>query len=170
LKEILNVEQVQQGDLFFVPAGRVHALGPGVLLAEIQQTSDTTYRIYDWDRTDSEGKSRELHTEEALEAIDFEVQDTYRTSYIQAENKTVNLIDCPAFTTNLVDFNEAMKRDLSYIDSFIIYLCTEGSCTLKYDGGEEKLKKGEVILLPAVMERVVLIPGLACKLLEIYDV
>ena len=170
LKEILNVEQVHKGDLFFMPAGRVHALGPGVLLAEIQQTSDTTYRIYDWDRVDSEGKSRQLHTKEALEAIDFEVHDTYRTEYQRDENKTVGLVDCHAFTTNLVDFNQPIKKELSYLDSFIIYLCIEGSCNVFCDEHEETLTKGEVILIPAINDKVVFHPTSTCKLLEIYDV
>jgi len=170
LKEILNVERVQRGDVFFMPAGRVHALGPGVLLAEIQQTSDTTYRIYDWDRVDAEGKSRELHTEEVLEAIDFEVYDTYRTPYPKAENKTVPLVDCHAFTTNLVDCDQAMKKDYTHLDSFVIYLCTEGSCMVKHDQGEENLKKGEVILIPAMMENILLSPKPQAKLLEIFSV
>ncbi len=170
LKEILNVERVQRGDVFFMPAGRVHTLGPGVLLAEIQQTSDTTYRIYDWDRVDSEGKSRELHTEQALDAIDFEVHDTYRTYYKQVENETVNLVDCHAFTTNLLEFNRPLEKNFSYLDSFVIYLCAEGSCKVKYDQGEESLTRGEVILIPAMMENILLSPKPQAKLLEIFSV
>ncbi|MBN1199102.1 MAG: class I mannose-6-phosphate isomerase [Bacteroidales bacterium] len=167
LKEILNVESVEQGDVFFMPAGRVHALGPGVLLAEIQQTSDITYRIYDWDRLDSEGKPRELHTEEALEAIDFTVPDTYRTPYARLKNQTVNLVDCPAFTTNLLEFDQGIEKDLSHFDSFIIYLCAEGECSLHYLQGMETLRRGEVVLVPAMMDHLFLVPKPHAKLLEI---
>ncbi|MBC8459413.1 MAG: class I mannose-6-phosphate isomerase [Bacteroidales bacterium] len=168
LKEILNVEAVQRGDVFFMPAGRVHALGPGVLLAEIQQTSDTTYRIYDWDRVDSEGNARELHTELALEAIDFTVQETYRTTYPRAKNQTVSLVECPAFTTNLLEFDHSIEKELNYIDSFIIYLCTEGECSIQYLQGREGLKKGEVVLIPAMMEHLFLVPKPQARVLEIF--
>ncbi|MFH1159737.1 MAG: mannose-6-phosphate isomerase, partial [bacterium] len=168
LKDILNVEKVQKGDLFFMPAGRIHALGPGILLAEIQQTSDTTYRIYDWDRVGADGKSRELHMSLALEAIDFKVPDSYRTIYRKAENKTVNLVDCPAFTTNLIAFHKSLEKDISYIDSFLIYLCTEGECQLLSGLGKESLRKGEVLVLPAIPEKIILKPNPACTLLEIF--
>ena len=169
LKEILNIEQVNRDDVFFIPAGRVHALGPGVLLAEIQQTSDTTYRIYDWDRTDKEGSPRELHAEEALEAIDFGVEKSYRTDFTHAFNETVNLVDCKAFTTNLLDFSGTLSKDFRSLDSFVIYLCIEGACSLHYPEGIETLKKGEVALLPASMEKVFLQPESPCKLLEVYS-
>ena len=168
LKKILNVEQVHRGDVFFIPAGRVHALGPGILLAEIQQTSDTTYRIYDWDRVDSEGKSRELHTEEALEAFDFKVQDSYRTLYPKIENETAGLVSCHAFTTNILTFTKPLEKELTYLDSFIIYLCVEGSCKIQGGEYEELLTKGEVVLIPAIQEKLQLDPASSCKLLEIY--
>ncbi|MBE0646463.1 MAG: class I mannose-6-phosphate isomerase [Bacteroidales bacterium] len=168
LKEILNVESVHAGDVFFMPAGRVHALGPGVLLAEIQQTSDTTYRIYDWDRTDGEGKSRELHTDLALEAIDFTIPDNYRTTYAKLKNQTVNLVESTAFTTNILELDHGIKKDLEYIDSFIIYLCTSGSCSIQFLQGMEELKKGEVILIPATIDHLFILPKPKTKLLEIY--
>jgi len=168
LKEILNVETVKKGDVFYIPAGRVHALGPGVLLAEIQQTSDTTYRIYDWDRVDSEGKSRELHTDLALEAIDFTVHDTYRISYPRLKNHTVGLVDCHAFTTNLLEFDTGIDKELDHIDSFIVYLCTEGECSIQYLQGMEVLKKGEIVLIPAAMDHLFLVPKSNAKVLEIF--
>ena len=168
MKEILNVEEVQRGDVFFMPGGRVHALGPGLLLAEIQQTSDTTYRIYDWDRVDGEGNSRELHTELALEAIDFTVHDTYRTTYARLKNQTVNLVECPAFTTNILELDHGIEKDLEYIDSFIIYLCTEGNCSIQYLHGMEEIKKGEIVLIPATMDHLFLLPKPKTKLLEIF--
>ncbi|TSA23517.1 MAG: mannose-6-phosphate isomerase [Bacteroidetes bacterium] len=168
LKELLNTEPVSGGDVFFMPAGRVHALGPGILLAEIQQTSDTTYRIYDWDRVDHEGKARELHTDEALEAIDFTTENSYRTPYSRILNHPVNLVDCQAFTTNLQEFDRGIEKDLSHIDSFIIYLCTEGACTIQYLRGMEQMKKGELVLIPASMEHLFLVPQSSAKVLEIH--
>lgn len=168
LKEILNVEAVERGDVYLMPAGRVHALGPGVLLAEIQQTSDTTYRIYDWDRVDSKGNSRELHTDLALEAIDFTVHDTYRTPYARLKNHTVDLVDCHAFTTNLLEFDKGIDKELDHIDSFIIYLCIEGECSIQYLQGMEGLKKGEVVLIPAAIDHLFLVPKSSAKVLEIF--
>ncbi|NQV02318.1 MAG: mannose-6-phosphate isomerase, partial [Bacteroidia bacterium] len=108
--------------------------------------------------------------EEALEAIDFDVPETYRTEYQQAENKTVELVGCSAFATNLLDFNQPVVKELTSLDSFIIYLCVEGSCQVKCDEHKETMTRGEVILIPAIQEKLVLQPTPACKLLEIYDV
>jgi mannose-6-phosphate isomerase len=168
LKEVLNFEKAKKGDAFFIPAGRIHSLGPGILLAEIQQTSDTTYRIYDWDRVDGEGKSRELHTGLALDAINFSPVDSYRTNYRQAINKPVTLVDCPFFTTNLLDIDRETGKDYSALDSFVIYVCVEGTCEIM--SGEEgvALTKGEVLLLPAVTEAVSLLPKPNTKILEVY--
>jgi mannose-6-phosphate isomerase len=168
LREVLNTEPVKAGDVFYMPAGRVHALGPGILLAEIQQTSDTTYRIYDWDRVDAEGNTRELHTDLALEAIDFKVYDSYRVNYRHKMNLTENLVTCHAFTTNILEFNKPVDKDLSHLDSFIIYLCTEGEFTLAWPDGREPVKKGEVILLPAILEKALLLPKPEATVLEIY--
>jgi len=120
LPDILNFEKVKAGDVFFVPAGRVHAIGPGILLAEIQQTSDITYRIYDWDRVDDKGKPRELHTDLALQAIDYNHYDNYRTDYSHELNQTAQIIDCQYFTTNLLDFDRTVEKDFNFIDSFVI--------------------------------------------------
>ncbi|MCX6250083.1 MAG: mannose-6-phosphate isomerase [Bacteroidetes bacterium] len=169
LPEILNFEKVKEGDVFYIPSGRVHALGPGILLAEIQQTSDTTYRIYDWGRVDAAGKSRELHTELALEAIDFNIYDTYRNTYSRKENMTTNLVDCPYFITNFLTFNQEIRKDYTYLDSFVIYVITEGSALLSYESGVENLRAGEAILLPAVMEKLTILPTPKCKFLEIYE-
>jgi len=168
LKEILNVEPVGRGDLFFIPSGRVHALGPGILLAEIQQTSDTTYRIYDWDRTDASGNPRELHTKLALEAIDFQKYDSYRTHYHPLLNKTSPLIDCPYFTTNLLAFDCSMEKDYSDLDSFVVYLGLEGNVSIKTKNNRVLINPGEVVLLPATIENAILEPSTTGKLLEVY--
>lgn len=168
LKEVLNVEKVAKGDSFFIPAGRVHALGPGLLLAEIQQTSDTTYRIYDWDRVDNEGKSRELHTDLALEAIDFSPVESYRTQYRQMANKPATLADCPFFTTNLLYYDQEAYKDYSTLDSFVIYVCAEGKADIRTGDECISIAAGEVVLLPATLTEATLLPAPAVKILEVY--
>lgn len=168
LRDILNVEEVASGDVYYIPAGRIHALGPGILLAEIQQTSDTTYRIYDWDRVDPSGNPRELHTEEALEAIDFTYHESYRTNYSKAKNKTVPVINSPHFITNLLDFNEPVQKDFSGLDSFVLQVCVEGAAQIHYEQGMVTLTKGEVVLLPATFDSVFLVPEPNCRILEVY--
>jgi len=168
LKEVLNIEKVSKGDVFFIPAGRVHALGPGLLLAEIQQTSDTTYRIYDWDRIDTDGTQRELHTKEALDAIDFEVEGQYKTRYKAQNNKTIPLVECPQFTTNILEYDQEISKDFEELDSFVIYLGVEGNSQLFWDDGEIEIKTGEAVVIPNQINRIRLKPQAKAKLLEIY--
>lgn len=168
LQDILNYEKVKEGDVFFIPAGRVHAIGSGILLAEIQQTSDITYRIYDFDRRDKSGNTRELHTDLALDAIDFSVQDSVRTNYEKALNKTVQLESCPYFTTNLIHFTDAVDKDYSFIDSFVIYICTRGKVDLDYGEDVMSLEMGETVLIPAEIKEITLTPREESILLEVY--
>ena len=168
LKSVMNFEKVKSGDVFFMPAGRIHAIGPGVLLTEIQQTSDLTYRIYDWDRIDTAGMVRELHTEAALEALDFTVRDTYRTEYTEKMNETVKMVDCPYFTTNLIHLSQSMTKDYSELDSFVVYICPEGAFKLLANDEEYAVNMGEAILLPASIDQVEIHPNEACKILEVY--
>ncbi len=168
LKSVMNFEKVKSGDVYYMPAGRVHALGPGVLLAEIQQTSDITYRIYDWDRIDKAGMMRELHIDEALDAIDFKVYDKYKTDYSPKLNATVNLVESPYFTTQLIDIEKPIKKDYTELDSFIIYVCAEGEITLKYKDVAYELNNGEALLLPAIIDQIELFPKQKSKLLEVY--
>src|ERR1700733_1630985 len=140
LKDILNKEDVKAGDVFFLPAGRVHTIGKGLLIAEIQQTSDITYRIYDFDRVDDKGNKRELHTQEALAAIDYKHYPEYKTSYQPQKGKTVKLVSCPYFTTNLLDFTHNTSKDYSNLDSFVIHVCVEGDYVVKYDGSSYPVK------------------------------
>ncbi len=168
LQEILNYEDVHAGDVFFLPAGRVHALGPGILLAEIQQTSDNTFRIYDWDRIDHRGMKRELHTEAALEAIDFNYYENYKTKYEIQKNRTTTLISCEKFTTNLIKFDQLVSKDISGLDSFIIYMGMEGKVMLKSDNDEMLIKPGDAVVVPAVMEHLELEPNGDAGVLEIY--
>jgi mannose-6-phosphate isomerase len=168
LKEILNFEKVKKGDVFYMPAGRVHAIGPGILLAEIQQTSDTTYRIYDWDRIDAAGMHRELHTDEALDAIDFSIPDEYKTKYKIIKNKTSPIIDSPKFTTNIIELDQVLKKDFEELDSFVIYISVEGNTLVKWEDDQILLKPGEAIIKPAILYDIELIPEISSKLLEVY--
>ena len=168
LMDILNREQANAGDVFFLPAGRVHTIGKGLLIAEIQQTSDITYRIYDFDRVDDKGHKRELHTELALAALDYNFYPEYKTQYQPQKNEDVRLVKCPYFTTNLLDFNESVHKNYSQLDSFVIHVCVEGAYTLKYDGGEAHVKMGECLLLPKVINNAELVTASGFKLLESY--
>ncbi len=151
LEELLASHEVKKGDVFFIPAGRVHAIGAGILLAEIQQTSDVTYRLYDFDRRDAEGNPRELHTEQALDAIDFSGGLDYKTSYKVPNNGVGEVINSPFFVTSVIKLNNhEVKNDFYALDSFVILMCVEGSAQIEYHKGKkETLNVGETILLPA---------------------
>ncbi len=168
LKDILNFEKVDQNDVFFIHAGKIHALGPGLLLAEIQQTSDTTYRVYDWDRVDNNGKSRDLHTEEALEAIDFEYTDKHKTKFTPKKNGTSEIVDSEFFTTNIIDFDQAIRKDYGELDSFVILMCIEGKCQIKWDDQFIDMKVADTVVIPNIIENIDLYPDPKCKLLEVY--
>lgn len=168
LNNILNSEEVKDGDVFFIPSGRVHAIGAGVLLAEIQQTSDITYRIYDYDRKDATGKSRELHTDLALDAIDYNFYPQYKTIYQEKLNQTVNIADCPYFTTNIIKFNASLTKDYSLIDSFIIYICLKGKTEIVWEAGKESLNMGETVLIPATIKELEIISQEESEILEVY--
>ena len=169
ITEVLQEYDIQPGDVFFLPAGRVHSIGAGAFIAEIQQTSDVTYRIYDFDRKDSKGNARELHTDLAREAINFEVLDDYRTQYDVVENEPIELVACPYFSTSLYAMTEVITCDFSELDSFVIFVCVEGSCTL-YDNekNEVSFKAGETVLMPASTQEVTIVPNGKVKLLETY--
>ena len=141
--------EVSEGDVFFIPAGRIHAIGAGCFVAEIQQTSDVTYRIYDFKRKDKNGNYRELHTELAAESIDYTVLPNYRTEYDLVKNEGVQIAECPYFTTAVYDLNEPMTLDYSELDSFVILIAVKGEGTITANGEEMKLAKGDTILLPA---------------------
>ncbi len=169
LAEILNYEPVKPGDVFFIPAGRVHAIGQGILLAEIQQTSDVTYRIYDFDRRDANGNTRQLHTDMAIDVIDFELYDKYKTDYNVKQNQVNPVISCQYFTTNLLEFNRKLQLDYATIDSFVIYMCLEGEFEIQDQHGQKTtVSQGETVLVPAVLENLVLTPGQKTKALEVY--
>ncbi|MCD8741890.1 AraC family ligand binding domain-containing protein [Mucilaginibacter roseus] len=168
LTDILNREDVTAGDIYFLPAGRVHTIGAGLLIAEIQQTSDITYRIYDFDRVDDKGNKRELHVEEALAAIDYKFYPEYKTAYEHTQNEPVEAVSCQYFTTSVLDFTQGTTRDYSSIDSFVIHVCVAGAYTIKYDGGTLDVKMGDSILLPKNINEVEITTEGGFKILESY--
>lgn len=167
LEELLNRVEVKKGDVFFIPAGTVHALGAGIEVVEVQQTSDVTYRIYDWDRVDSSGKGRELHTALAVDAIDFEADaEVLHKQYNLTKGGESKVIESPYFTMVIHDVDAVKYLDRSMLDSFIVYICLEGSATISIDGGKEELTAGELVLIPAEACEVA-IEGTA-QLMEVY--
>jgi mannose-6-phosphate isomerase len=168
LNQILNIEKAKTGEVFFIPAGRIHATGKGILLAEIQQTSDITYRIYDWDRKNKDGNSRELHTELALDAIDFSAYKNYKTHYKKTKNQSVSIAECKYFHTNILDFNKPIEKDYSLIDSFIIIMCLKGSLLMHNKNNIEQVNPGETVLIPAFLDNVTFEPLGESIILEVF--
>jgi len=169
LEQILNKVKVEKGDVFYLPAGRIHSIGEGVLLAEVQQTSDITYRIYDWERTDANGNTRELHTDFAKDTIDFTFHENYKIPYSDALNKISELVSCRYFTVNILEFDKPREQVYLERDSFVIYMCIKGE--FEIDTKQEsttKMKKGETVLIPAEIDTLNLIPTQKTKILEIY--
>lgn len=170
LVDLLQFYPVEPGDTFMIPAGIVHAIGKGVLLAEVQQPSDVTFRIYDWDRVDEEGNPRKLHTDEAFEAIHFEENfGNFKVDYQPTINQTVSLVRSPFFNTSLIDFDQQVSKSFAQIDSFVIYMCLDGYMHLEY--GEDEhivVKTGDVVLVPADVDKIQLVPAKQSKVLEIY--
>ncbi|WP_248722303.1 type I phosphomannose isomerase catalytic subunit [Seonamhaeicola sp. ML3] len=166
--EVMHREKVRSGDTFYIPTGRVHAIGAGVLLAEIQQTSDVTYRIYDYDRVDAKtGKKRDLHNDLAIDVLDFQAQESYKADYELEVNKFNTLVHSPYFKTNIVQLKGHVEKDYSKLDSFVIFMCVEGNAEVVYLEETYTLDYGETILLPACLDAVV-IKSNSAKLLEVY--
>ena len=168
VEDLLQKVPVTKGDVFFIPAGRVHAIGKGVVVAEIQQSSDITYRIYDYKRKDDKGNERELHTEQALDVINFEASKQPKTIYSPILNETTPLVTCDYFTTNMLRFNKRLERRYATIDSFVSYMCLEGNFSIEFEGVETIVCKGDTILIPASIDELSLIPDGEVTLLEVY--
>ncbi|NDW19059.1 mannose-6-phosphate isomerase [Dysgonomonas sp. 216] len=165
----LAKHDVKKGDVFFLPAGRVHAIGAGTFIAEIQQTSNITYRIYDYNRKDANGNGRELHTELAKDAIDYKLYDSYKTSYNKNKNQSVELESCQYFTTDLLELDNTINRDYSKLDSFVIYICMGGSCVITDNKGNKlDIRQGESVLIPADTNSVEINPTNDVLLLETF--
>lgn len=169
LSSILNIEKVKKGDAFYIPAGTVHAIGNGCFIAEIQQTSDVTYRIYDYDRKDKNGQNRELHTELASDVIDFTHHKKRRIDYHTHKNHAEELARCSYFTTDILTFDKEVEKDYFDLDSFVIYMCISGNYSIVYDTDQfVKVKQGETVLIPASLKEIFLIPEKEATILEIY--
>ena len=159
LPETLSTVHVNPGEAFFIPAGTVHSIGKGILLAEIQQTSDITYRIYDYGRPGLDGKPRELHTEQAKSAIDYRVHEDYRTRYVRKMNEEVSLVNCCHFNTSLLEMDEPFVKDMSGMDSFLAAVCIDGEGTVSdSEGNTVDISCGETVLIPACMSSAVFRP------------
>lgn len=154
ITDVLARYDVHEGDVFFIPAGRIHSIGAGCYVAEIQQTCDLTYRIYDFKRKDKDGNYRELHTKEAAESIDYAIQPDYRTKYVPRQNEGVQVISCPYFTTAVYDLTEPMTLDYSELDSFVVLMAVKGAGRLICNGEETSFEMGDTILFPATTKEV----------------
>ena len=166
ITDALACYDVHPGDVFFLPPGRIHAICSGCFIAEIQQTSDLTYRIYDYGRMGLDGKPRQLHLEQARQAVDYKVYPQgYRTQYEPAQDEEVELINCPYFTTSVLDLTLPYAKDLSELDSFLTVMCIEGSGSLEVDGEEIDIRQGETVLIPADADDVCFIPNERLKTL-----
>lgn len=169
ITDVLKKYNVQAGDVFFLPAGRVHAIGSGCFIAEIQQTSNITYRIYDYNRKDANGKNRELHTDLAKDAIDYTLYPDYKTSYIPVSDEAITLVECKYFTNNILDLTNAMRRDFSSIDSFVIYMCLAGKAVIKDNKDNElSVYQGQTVLIPAETKTIEIEPSPTTKMLETF--
>lgn len=166
LLSLLNYESVQEGDTFFINTGKIHAIGAGVLLAEIQQTSDVTYRVFDFNRRDKEGNLRELHTDLALDAIDYKKKDDFKVGYSKDENTSNTMVDCPYFKTNFLKLTSDFIIDTAARDSFTIFMCVSGKAVISNEYGTASIQKGETILLPAASSEI-RIKSVGAQLLEV---
>ncbi|MGB5499310.1 MAG: type I phosphomannose isomerase catalytic subunit [Maribacter sp.] len=166
LLDLLNYEPVKEGDTFFINTGKIHAIGAGVLLAEIQQTSDVTYRVFDFNRRDKNGNLRELHTEMALDAMDYEKKDDFKVTYEGHMNTVNTMVECPYFKTNFIHLTKNWSLEDSERDSFIIYMCVGGSAEISSETGSVRIQKGETVLMPAC-SKTINISTTEVKLLEV---
>lgn len=169
ITDVLHDYDVHAGDVFFLPAGRIHSIGSGCFIAEIQQTSDITYRIYDFGRLGLDGKPRELHTELSKAAIDYTVLPDYKTSYQSCRNQENEIVSCKYFTTSLYELDKEVTKDMSGLDSFVIAICVEGSGSLSdSEGNSVSLRQGETVLIPACSRSFTLRPEGGMKVLTSY--
>ena len=168
ITDVLARYEVHPGDVFFLPAGRIHAICGGCFIAEIQQTSDITYRIYDYGRLGLDGKPREVHTELAKDAIDYTVYPDYRTHYEPRQNEEQEVVSCKYFTTSIYDLTLPYAKDLSEIDSFLVVMCLTGSGAIEVDGEEVPVHQGETVLIPAAADDICFVPDGSMKVLTSY--
>lgn len=166
LLDLLNYEPVQEGDTFFINTGKIHAIGAGVLLAEIQQTSDVTYRVFDFNRRDKSGNLRELHTEQALDAIDYEKKDDFKVVYDTTSDASNTMVHSPYFKTNFLNLTKDFEQNTVTRDCFTIYMCVAGAAVIETNAGMAKICKGETVLVPAMANHI-RVKTRGVKLLEV---
>ena len=166
LLELLHCEPVGEGDTFFINSGKIHAIGGGILLAEIQQSSDVTYRVYDFDRRDAEGNPRELHTDLALDAMDYAQRDDFRVAYSRERNIPNAMVDSVYFKTSYLELDTTLTREFETRGSFRAYVCVGGSASLELGSYSVSIGKGETALLPAAAHELRIVTE-DCKLLEV---
>ncbi|WP_299150129.1 type I phosphomannose isomerase catalytic subunit [uncultured Dokdonia sp.] len=164
--DVFNKEKVTRGDAYFIPAGKIHAIGAGVLAAEIQQTSDITYRVYDWDRTDKEGQKRDLHLDQSVAATKEFTEECKKDCKVE-DNLSQNVVACDYFTTNSFNVNSTFQRSFTNLDSFVILMCVEGTASVTVNDKTEIISMGETILLPAQCDEASFFAQNA-KFLEVY--
>jgi len=169
IESILNTEPTFNNDTFLIPSGTIHSIGAGVLLAEIQQTSDISYRVFDYNRKDIDGNLRELHNDLAKDALNYSYEKKHRIDYDKDLNKTALITKCDYFTSNVIEFDKELEKDYYNTDSFIVYMCLEGEFYIDYQEEDKiKVSKGETVLIPAILDTVVLFPTTKCKIIETY--
>lgn len=169
LENLLKKERVKKGDVFFIPAGCVHSIGKGILIAEIQQSSDITYRLYDYNRKDEYGNSRELHVHLAEDVMNLEGNDSCKVEYVTDRTGIINVVKCKYFTTNIIKLDNDFYRNNFSIDSFVIYMCVYGEFDIKYGNNEYvNVAIGETVLIPCCLTEIELIARVPSKILEIY--
>lgn len=168
VEDVLQSYDVKAGDVFFIPAGMVHAIGKGCLMLEIQQASDITYRMYDYMRKDINGQYRQLHIHESLESIDYGSWQGRKVGYEARANEPVTLVECDKFTVNLIELDKPKEYDIAAVDSFILLTCAEGHVTLQFDGDYLTIADGETVMIPAEMNSLVLVPTVKSRLIETY--
>lgn len=167
LRDVLNFEPMSTGDMVYLPAGMVHALGPGLVIAEIQQTSDITYRLYDWDRADENGNTRELHITDAADAIDYNMKPEVFRGFNPKINQTTPMLETEFFSAAFVNLHSEVKKNLESVDSFVLYFSISGRFKLEYGRGVISVSAGECVLVPAVTSQVVLTPETSAQVIEI---
>ncbi|MCF6365895.1 MAG: class I mannose-6-phosphate isomerase [Bacteroidales bacterium] len=166
--DLLNSVTVNAGDAFYIPAGRIHAIMKGVLLAEIQQSSDLTYRIYDWDRKGLSGKYRDLHNELAAEVVELQAKKNYFLEY-KKNDAFAQLTSCEQFTVNRLKLLTPQIKNYSSKGSFVVLMCVSGTLSVIHKNIKYFIRKGETILIPAIiLAETELVSEKKAEVLEIY--
>lgn len=168
IESIVNRVMVKPGDVFYMPAGRIHTIGKGIVLAEIQQSSDITYRVWDYDRTDENGNTRELHLQQAAEVLDYTAITHPKTTYTKQPDASSPIIHTPHFACNIVCLLNTLQRDYAHIESFVVLICSVGVCQIECQGESYRLAKGETMLIPAVITEINMVPDGYAEMLEVY--